>query len=68
MSDVAAEREALWTALRKAASQLPSVEERKMFGWEALFTNGAIFALVWKTGRMAVEARPRRGAEGRRGG
>jgi TfoX/Sxy family transcriptional regulator of competence genes len=37
------------------ASLLRDVQERKMFGCEALFTNSAIFALVWKTGRIAVK-------------
>jgi TfoX/Sxy family transcriptional regulator of competence genes len=55
MSDVTAERALLWTALQTAASSLRDVQERKMFGCEALFTNGAIFALVWKTGRIGVK-------------
>lgn len=48
-------RAELLETLRKAASSLREVEERKMFGCEALFTSGAIFALVWKTGRIGVK-------------
>ena len=55
MADLMADRAALWTTLRAAAEALRDVDERKMFGCEALFTNGAIFALVWKTGRIGVK-------------
>ena len=48
-------RAELLETLRKAAASLREVEERKMFGCEALFTSGSIFALVWKTGRIGVK-------------
>lgn len=48
-------RAELLETLRKAAATLREVEERKMFGCEALFTRGSIFALVWKTGRIGVK-------------
>lgn len=49
------ERAKLLATLRTAAARLPDVEEKKMFGCEALFVNGAIFALVWKEGRIGVK-------------
>jgi TfoX/Sxy family transcriptional regulator of competence genes len=50
-----ADRSELLATLREAASPLREVDEKKMFGCEALFTKGAIFALVWKTGRIGVK-------------
>ncbi len=41
--------------LRAASAELPDVTEKKMFGCEAFFARGKIFALVWKTGRIAVK-------------
>ncbi len=49
------DRSKLLATLRTAAERLPDVDEKKMFGCEALFVNGAIFALVWKTGRIGVK-------------
>jgi TfoX/Sxy family transcriptional regulator of competence genes len=49
------DRSKLLATLRTAAERLPDVEEKKMFGCEALFVNGAIFALVWKEGRIGVK-------------
>jgi TfoX/Sxy family transcriptional regulator of competence genes len=49
------DRSELWATLREVAGRLSDVDERKMFGCEALFTKGAIFALVWKTGRIGVK-------------
>lgn len=49
------DRSKLLATLRTAAERLPDVNEKKMFGCEALFVNGAIFALVWKTGRIGVK-------------
>jgi hypothetical protein len=43
----------LRTATRLAG--LPDILEKKMFGCEALFTTGGIFALVWKTGRIGLK-------------
>jgi TfoX/Sxy family transcriptional regulator of competence genes len=49
------DRAKLLSTLRIAAERLPDVDEKKMFGCEALFVKGAIFALVWKTGRIGVK-------------
>ena len=49
------DRSRLLATLRTAAARLADVDEKKMFGCEALFVNGAIFALVWKTGRIGVK-------------
>lgn len=49
------DRSKLLATLRSASERLADVEEKKMFGCEALFVNGAIFALVWKTGRIGVK-------------
>jgi len=49
------DRSRLLATLRAAAERLPDVGEKKMFGCEALFVNGAIFALVWKAGRIGVK-------------
>ena len=49
------DRSKLVATLRSASERLADVEEKKMFGCEALFVNGAIFALVWKTGRIGVK-------------
>jgi TfoX/Sxy family transcriptional regulator of competence genes len=49
------DRSKLLATLRSAAERLPDVDEKRMFGCEALFVNGAIFALVWKTGRIGVK-------------
>ena len=49
------DRSELLARLRAASSVLPGVDEKKMFGCEAMFANGAIFALVWKTGRIGVK-------------
>jgi len=49
------DRTELLGKLREAAAPLRGIDERKMFGCEALFTNGSIFALVWKTGRIGVK-------------
>lgn len=39
----------------KIAVRLPKVDKKKMFGCDAFFNNGYIFALVWKTGRIGVK-------------
>ena len=41
--------------LEEAAMPLPGVTRKKMFGCEALFADGTIFAMVWKEGRLAVK-------------
>lgn len=50
-----ADRAKLLEVLRRASAGLDGVVEKKMFGCEALFTKGRVFALVWKTGRIAVK-------------
>jgi TfoX/Sxy family transcriptional regulator of competence genes len=50
-----ADRAKLLDVLRTATAELPDVVEKKMFGCEAMFTTGGIFAMVWKTGRIAVK-------------
>ncbi|MHB8875307.1 MAG: TfoX/Sxy family protein, partial [Myxococcaceae bacterium] len=37
-----------------ASARLPAVSKRLMFGCEALFARGSIYALVWKTGRIGL--------------
>jgi hypothetical protein len=54
-STVMTDRVKLLEVLRDASKDLPDVIEKKMFGCEALFTTGGIFALVWKTGRIGVK-------------
>ena len=55
MAAAKVDRSKLLATLRDAAAPLADVDEKKMFGCEALFRNGAIFALVWKTGRIGVK-------------
>jgi DNA transformation protein len=38
-----------------ASRDLPAVERRRMFGCDAWFAAGAIFALVWKHGRIGLK-------------
>lgn len=45
---------ALYELLEDAAGPLPEVTRRKMFGCEALFALGNIFALIWAEGRIGV--------------
>ncbi|MBJ6763922.1 TfoX/Sxy family protein [Myxococcaceae bacterium JPH2] len=40
--------------LEEASQRLPAVSRRRMFGCDALFANDAIYALVWKTGRIGL--------------
>lgn len=49
-----AELDALYDVLEEAAGPLPAVSKRRMFGCDALFAVGNIFALIWKTGRIGV--------------
>lgn len=67
-----AELDALYDLLEAAAGPLPEVARRRMFGCDALFAQGNIFALIWKTQRIGVrlpdpaayaEAMARPGAE-----
>lgn len=41
--------------LEEAALPLPGVTRKKMFGCEALFAEGTIFALIWKEGRIGLK-------------
>lgn len=41
--------------LNSAAENLSSVTSKKMFGCHALWTDGNVFALVWKHGRIGVK-------------
>ena len=47
--------EKLWVLLQGASEDLRAVTKRKMFGCQAVFANGNIFALIWKTGRIGVK-------------
>lgn len=49
-----AELDALYDVLEEAAGPLPAVTKRRMFGCDALFADGNIFALIWKAGRVGV--------------
>jgi hypothetical protein len=47
-------RAALEAALDAAATGLPTTAAKRMFGCHALFADGQVFALVWKTGAIGV--------------
>ncbi len=47
--------EHLRAMLDEAAQGLPNIVSRRMFGCDALFTNDAIFALIWKAGRIGLK-------------
>lgn len=47
----------LLESLETAARGLRLVTRKKLFGCEALFADGTMFALVWKTGRIALKLR-----------
>jgi TfoX/Sxy family transcriptional regulator of competence genes len=47
--------EQLWLVLQSVSEDLRGVTKRKMFGCQAVFANGNIFALIWKTGRIGVK-------------
>jgi TfoX/Sxy family transcriptional regulator of competence genes len=47
--------EFLKSLLDEASQDLPMVTARRMFGCDALFANLAIYALVWKTGRLGLK-------------
>lgn len=46
------ELQSLQDQLDAAAKGLKQVDGKKMFGCHALWANGSVFALVWKTGRI----------------
>lgn len=41
--------------LEEASRELPGVSPRRMFGCDALFAYGNIYALVWKDGRIGLK-------------
>ena len=49
------EIEKLEELLETATSKLKSIESKKMFGCQASWVNGNVFALVWKKGRLGVK-------------
>ncbi|MES0175381.1 TfoX/Sxy family protein [Mesorhizobium sp. M0006] len=52
MTEQLQELEALMDA---AAARLPHVIKKRLFGCQALYRERAVFALVWKTGRIGVK-------------
>jgi TfoX/Sxy family transcriptional regulator of competence genes len=51
----AADHDHLRKLLDEAARDLADVTPKRMFGCDALFAGGSIFALIWKTGRIGVK-------------
>lgn len=47
--------ERLEALLEAAAARLPDVVIKRLFGCQALYRTSAVFALVWKTGRIGVK-------------
>jgi len=47
--------EHLRDTLHEACSALPGVTPKKMFGCDTVFAEGAIFGLIWKTGRIGLK-------------
>lgn len=45
----------LENTLNSMAKELPKVTGKKMFGCHAVWANGNVFALIWKTGRIGVK-------------
>jgi TfoX/Sxy family transcriptional regulator of competence genes len=41
--------------LERATARLPGIAKKRLFGCDALFVDGAIFALVWKEGRIGLK-------------
>jgi len=41
--------------LDEASRELPGVTWKRMFGCDAAFVNGSIYALVWKDGRIGLK-------------
>jgi TfoX/Sxy family transcriptional regulator of competence genes len=50
-----ADLEALRSLVEAAAEGLTAVRRRRIFGCDALFTDGEIFALVWREGRIGLK-------------
>lgn len=44
----------LKTLVQEVAADLPKVSVKRMFGCDGFFANDAIFALIWKEGRIGV--------------
>lgn len=47
----------LYEIVKTDLSSKDDVDERKMFGCEAFFRCGEVFALIWKTGRIGLKFR-----------
>lgn len=41
--------------LEEGSQGLPGVSKRRMFGCDALFADGTVYGLVWKTGRIGLK-------------
>ncbi len=41
--------------VEEASANLPEVTQRRMFGCDAFFARGSIYALIWKTGRIGLK-------------
>ncbi len=44
-----------WELLSAASEYLPEVTSRKMFGCQALFAAGSIYALIWRQDRIGLK-------------
>jgi TfoX/Sxy family transcriptional regulator of competence genes len=49
------QHEYLQSLLDESSASLPGVTYRRMFGCHAAFANGAVYGLIWKTGRIALK-------------
>jgi TfoX/Sxy family transcriptional regulator of competence genes len=45
----------LQNLLETLLADLPNISQRRMFGCDAFFVDKVIFALIWKTGRIALK-------------
>jgi TfoX/Sxy family transcriptional regulator of competence genes len=45
----------LMDLLERATERLPGIAKKRLFGCDALFVDGSIFALVWKEGRIGLK-------------
>jgi hypothetical protein len=52
---VSEQRSRLEALLEAASLRLPNVVIKRLFGCQALYRTSAVFALVWKTGRIGVK-------------
>jgi len=49
------QHEYLQSLLDESSASLAGVTHRRMFGCHAVFANGSVYGLVWKTGRLALK-------------